>query len=82
MDFVLKGNLCFCETPERLTTLPDGYLVCVDGVCAGAFETLPERYANLPQTDVGDRLVLPGLCDLHVHVRRERGPHETRGLRR
>ncbi len=68
MDFVLKGNLCFCETPERLTTLPDGYLVCVDGVCAGAFETLPERYANLPQTDVGDRLVLPGLCDLHVHA--------------
>ena len=68
MDFVLKGNLCFCETPERLTTVPDGYLVCENGVCAGAFAALPERFANLPLTDAGDRLVLPGFCDLHIHA--------------
>ena len=68
MDFVLKGNLCFCETPERLTTVPDGYLVCENGVCAGVFEALPERYSRLPLTDAGDRLVLPGFCDLHLHA--------------
>jgi len=68
MDFVLKGNLCYSESPERLTTLPGGYVVSVNGISEGVFETLPERYAGLPLTDVGDRLVLPGLCDLHVHA--------------
>lgn len=68
MDFVLKGNLCYSVSPERLTMLPGGYVVSVNGVCEGVFETLPERYAALPLTDVGDKLVLPGLCDLHVHA--------------
>lgn len=68
MDFVLKGNLCYSESPERLTTLPGGYVVSINGICEGVFETLPERYAALSLTDVGDRLVLPGLCDLHVHA--------------
>ena len=68
MDFILKGNLCYSESPERFTTLPGGYVVSVNGVCEGVFETLPERYAALAITDVGDRLVLPGLCDLHVHA--------------
>ena len=68
MDFVLKGNLCYSESPKRLTTLSGGYVVCVDGLCEGAFEKLPERYAGLPLYDCGDKLVMPGLCDLHVHA--------------
>lgn len=68
MDFVLKGNLCYSESPERLATLPGGYAVCVNGVCEGAFETLPEHYGHLPIVDCGDRLILPGMNDLHVHA--------------
>ena len=68
MNFVLKGNLCYSDRPERLMTLPGGYAVCVDGICQGAFERLPEAFAALPLMDAGDRLVLPGLCDLHVHA--------------
>ena len=68
MDFVLKGNLCYSQSPERLATLPGGYLVVVGGVFAGAFLELPHQYAALPLTDFGDALVLPGFCDLHVHA--------------
>ena len=68
MDFVLKGNLCYSESPECLTTLPGGYLVHEGGVCKGAYATLPAAYARLPLTDYGDRLILPGFCDLHVHA--------------
>ncbi|HNW87054.1 MAG TPA: amidohydrolase family protein [Candidatus Limiplasma sp.] len=68
MNFVLKGNFCYSESPERITTLPGGYGICVNGVCEGVFETLPERYAALPLTDMGDRLILPGMCDLHLHA--------------
>ena len=66
--FVLKGNLCYSESADRIRLIPNGYLVCEDGVCRGAFETLPEQYANLPQKDFGDRLIIPGLTDLHVHA--------------
>ncbi|NLI22392.1 MAG: amidohydrolase family protein [Clostridiales bacterium] len=68
MDFVLRGDICYSERPERLTTVPGGYVVCADGVCAGVFDTLPERYAALPLIDESGRLVMPGLCDLHVHA--------------
>ena len=68
MDFVLKGNLCYSETPQRMITAPGAYLVCVDGKSEGVFTQLPDRYAALPLVDAGDQLVLPGLCDLHVHA--------------
>jgi len=68
MNFVLKGNLCFCENPQRMTTLPNGYLVSRDGVCEGAFARLPDKFSGLPLVDVGDHLVLPGMNDLHVHA--------------
>jgi guanine deaminase len=68
MDFILKGHLCFSESPECLTTVPEGYLVVAGGVCAGAFKTLPRQYAALPLTDWGDRLILPGFSDLHLHA--------------
>ena len=68
MDFVLKGNLCYSETPQHIITAPGAYLVCVDGKSAGIFTQLPERYTTLPLLDAGDQLLLPGLCDLHVHA--------------
>lgn len=67
-NFVIRGNLCYSHDRDTVIIRPNTYLVCEDGVCAGIFDTLPERYAALPLTDFGDRLVLPGLIDLHVHA--------------
>lgn len=67
-DFVIKGNLCYSESSDTIRLLPNAYLVCENGVCAGIFQELPERYAALPLTDYGDRLVIPGLTDLHIHA--------------
>ncbi len=68
MDFVLKGNLCYSEGPERLTTLPGGFVVCVQGECQGVFTAVPAAYAALPLIDAGDALVMPGMNDLHLHA--------------
>ena len=68
MDFVIKGNLCYCESPARLTTVPGGYLVSIGGAVEGAYARLPEQHSHLPLVDVGDHLVLPGMNDLHVHA--------------
>lgn len=66
--FVLKGNFCFSEAADRICVMPGAYLVCENGLVTGVFETLPERYAALPLTDFGDKLVVPGFSDLHLHA--------------
>ena len=67
-SFVIRGNLCYSINRNQIAIRPQAYLVCEDGVCAGIFDVLPERYAALPLTDFGDRLVIPGLTDLHIHA--------------
>lgn len=67
-NYVLKGHICYSETPSGLRTMESGYLVCAGGRSAGVWKELPEIYANLPLTDYGDRLIIPGLTDLHIHA--------------
>lgn len=67
-NYILKGNLCYSEDRNHIRIVPKGYLVCIDGKSAGVFETLPERYAALPVADYADRLIIPGLIDLHIHA--------------
>ncbi|MDR2403090.1 MAG: amidohydrolase family protein [Spirochaetaceae bacterium] len=66
--FTLRGDICYSKTPDALQTVEDGYLVCVDGKSAGVFPRLPEEYRNLPMGDYRDRLIVPGLTDLHMHA--------------
>lgn len=67
-SFVLRGNLCDCSSVDAVRIRERAWLVCEDGLCSGVFDVLPERYRNLPVTDFGDALILPGLADLHVHA--------------
>lgn len=66
-SFAVKGTLCWCDEQRRLT-VQQGYAVCENGVSAGVFAELPERWKQLPVLDWGDSLVLPGMVDLHVHA--------------
>lgn len=67
-QFALKGDILFSETPQALSVHPDSYAVCVDGVCAGVFGTLPDRFAGIPVEDYTGTLIIPGLVDLHAHA--------------
>lgn len=66
--FVLKGNICFSKNQTKLTTKENAYLVCEEGICKGVYEELPEKYKSLPCHDYGEKLIIPGLIDLHVHA--------------
>lgn len=66
-SFILKGNICYSKTREQLAVCDGGYLVCVQGRSKGVFPVLPEKYQALPLVDYGERLIIPGLVDLHVH---------------
>lgn len=67
-DFVLKGNICYSLSPTELVTRQGAYVVCKDGKSCGVFDQLPDEYKSLPVTDYGDRLIIPGLVDLHIHA--------------
>ncbi len=67
-SFVIKGHICDTPDPGAFRVVESGYLVCEAGRVAGVFSDLPEEYADLEIRDFGDRLILPGLVDLHLHA--------------
>lgn len=67
-SFVLKGNICYSKDLHTLHCVPNGYLVCEEGVSKGVFSALPEQYSRLPLYDYGEKMILPGLVDLHIHA--------------
>ena len=68
INYVLKGNICYSRNKNELNVLEHGYLVCEDGKSAGVYETLPGQYQDYEVKDYGDRIIIPGMTDLHVHA--------------
>ncbi len=67
--FVLRGNFIWSDSPAELRMMPRAWGVCDEnGLCAGVFDELPDRYAALPRRDLGEALIVPGYCDLHTHA--------------
>lgn len=67
-NYVLKGNICYSKNKKELYVTEHGCLVCEDGRSAGVYEVLPEKYKDYEIVDYGDRLIIPGMTDLHVHA--------------
>ncbi len=67
-SFVLKGSIAYSQDDKNINTFHGGYVVCIDGVCKGAFIDLPEQYKDLEVIDYGEKLIIPGMTDLHVHA--------------
>ena len=67
-SFIIKGDIIWSKSPAELKAVRDGYLVCEEGVSAGVYEYLPEKYAMLPMLDYHGKLVIPGMVDLHLHA--------------
>lgn len=66
--FVCKGDVVFSIDQEHMQSIEQGYVVCEDGICMGAYRELPAEYAQYPVVDCGENLILPGMTDLHVHA--------------
>jgi len=44
-------------------------VLCRDGVVAGITDTVPEEFASAVSIDASGKWVVPGLVDMHVHLR-------------
>jgi guanine deaminase len=68
MITILKGNICYSESLDKLKIVEDGYLVCSEHQVLGVYKEFPRDYLYFNITDYGDYLIIPGLCDLHTHA--------------
>ena len=66
--FILHGAVAYSENKSSLKTFDDAYVICVNGICEGVYEQIPEEFSNLPVEDYWDKLIIPGFTDLHVHA--------------
>lgn len=67
-NYVMKGNICFSKTSKEMEVVENGYVVCQEGKCAGVYAVLPEEYQAFPLYNFEDKMIIPGLVDLHVHA--------------
>lgn len=65
---ILKGNIIHTPTKNKFDCIPHGYLVAVNNEIKGIYTELPEEYRHFPVMDYQDQLIIPGLCDMHVHA--------------
>lgn len=64
----MKGDFAYSKNQKKIKTVKDGYLVCVDGLSKGIFETVPSCYEGLRFFDFTGKLIIPGMVDLHIHA--------------
>ena len=66
--YALKGNIIYSESKNKIRYINNGYIVVQDGLCKGSFENLPRKYEGIKINDYGDKIIIPGLVDLHMHA--------------
>lgn len=65
---ILRGNILFTTKPEEFTQYPLSYIIVQNGVVEGIYSNLPDKYSGIEIQDFGERFIIPGLVDLHVHA--------------
>ncbi|GAA0238686.1 amidohydrolase family protein [Metaclostridioides mangenotii] len=65
---ILKGNIVFTETPKEFKVFENNYIVIEDGKTKGIFDELPSEYSNINVIDYTDKIIIPGMNDLHCHA--------------
>ena len=64
----LKGQIVYSESSNKLKICENGYLVYEANKIEGVYSILPEEYEGILVEDYGDRIIVPGFVDLHVHA--------------
>lgn len=61
----IKGNIINPISVNELGYY--SYMVIEDGLVVGVYNELPQEYAHLDVEDYGDKLIMPGFVDTHLH---------------
>jgi len=63
----IKGNIIFTKNFGKYEIIKNGYVVLGNNVIKGVYEVLPEELNNASVIDYGDKLIIPGFVDIHLH---------------
>jgi len=66
--FALKGQICYSAGLDEIRVMRQGYLLCEDGISGGVCLEFPEDWCEAEVRDYGNRIIIPGLTDLHMHA--------------
>lgn len=65
---ILKGDVVYSKDKDTMITKKNAYIVCDGQKSKGVFEEIPEQYKDYILIDYTDKIIMPGLVDLHVHA--------------
>ncbi len=65
---ILYGNIIFTSTSKKFDIYENSYLVSKNGIIKGIYKTLPKEFENVEVDNYKDKIIIPGLIDLHVHA--------------
>ncbi len=65
---IYKGHIMFTESPEKFTILENGFIIVEDNKVKMVASVLPEEYKNTSVKDFGNKIIIPGFVDLHLHA--------------
>lgn len=64
----LKGHIVFTPDFGEYKIVENGYVVYEDKTVIGTYDSLPSEYSDIAVEDYGDKLIIPGFVDLHLHA--------------
>lgn len=67
-SFILFGDIITPTQNRDIKSYKDSFLICEDGKCKGVYSSIPKEYSHLDIKDYKNKLIIPGLIDLHVHA--------------
>lgn len=65
---ILKGNIIFTKSPTKFTIVENGFIVINNNRIVNVYENLPYEYKDIDVIDYKNKLIIPGMNDLHCHA--------------
>ncbi len=64
---IIKGNIIYTPSYSEFVAIENGYIILEDNKVIEVCKSLPDKYSNLDIIDYGNKLIIPGMNDLHCH---------------
>lgn len=65
---IYKGHIIHTPKLGEMEIIENGYIVVEGYRVKGVYKALPQEYKFLAVNDYGNRLIIPGFVDLHIHA--------------